>query len=180
MGIRAGEPSVGLSSQPRQVLVLPFLLPCSHSEWRGSVSPSFKEALWYNSKKPSLEHLSEPMWKVSGVSLCVAVPAWGLHVLPPWANAFNSLALIGETWKNAWFLLPFLLHLLLCLPLFQSLPAWSPWGEAVVAWTMQSEYTFFLFGWTLSFFAHGHWQQFLLQHSLFESIRPSVLYLFWL
>lgn len=146
--------TISRSSLPTQSGASPSILSTlqSHSEQAGGFSPSFEEVPQYNSKKKkSLEYLSEPTWKVSGVSLCVAVPAWGLHILPPWVKVFNILAPIGETWKNA----SFLLHLLLCFPPLQPLPDWSPWGEAAVGWIMQSEYTSFFFGWTLSFFTHG-------------------------
>lgn len=88
------------------------------------------------------------MESLKGISVCRccclrAPHLTGLHVLSVWANTFNSLAPICETWKTTWFLLPFLLHFFLCLPPFQPLTVWSPWGEAVVVWIMQSEYTFF-------------------------------------
>lgn len=41
------------------------------------------------------------------------------HILPSWANMFNSLVPVAETWKNTLF--PFLLHFLLCFLPFQTL-----------------------------------------------------------
>lgn len=118
------------------------------------------------------------MWKVRGVSLPEGFTSHRDHIFSLWANTFNSLAPVGETWKPAWFLLPFLLHFFIFTFPFQPLTAWSPWGEAVVGWIMQSEYTFSSLWMNFGFFLPMDTDSsFCYCNSLLESVRPSTLYL---
>lgn len=138
--MRTAEPSVSLPSRPSQVPVLPFLPPAVLQERVGvSLLPSSGS----NENHPWSTFQSQSEKPQGCPSIPLVLPEGFIsHILPSWANVFNSLVPAAKTWKNTLF--PFLLHFLRCFPPFQTLTARLPWEETVVGWIMQSEYTFFI------------------------------------